>query len=183
MPTSTSNIQGFFGKQGTEEHNFQEDFDHYREKRSGFLKTIWAICVNILVLRGVLILLSNHFSQLQSTLKKNFKLFVVQSDFFVSCSVKYPDTKLNSPRDVLNCMRKNYQFSFLSNFGKVVVILSIVPAPSCSVERSFSLFQKLKTYLRSTRDQDCHSHLALLRTEHSYSNRKYLSSFYLFWIL
>ena len=52
----------------------------------------------------------------------------------------------------------------MSNFGKVVVILSIIPAISCCVERSFSVLQKLKTYLRSTR------HPALLRIERSHSN-------------
>ena len=65
-------------------------------------------------------------------------------------------------------MRENYQFNFLPNFGKVVVILSIIPAASCFAQRSFNLLQKPKTYLRSTRDQD---HLALLRIERGYSNR------------
>ena len=96
---------------------------------------------------------------------------MVEHDFFVSFNVKYLDKKFNSSSDVLSCMRKNYQFSFLSNFGKVVVILSIIPAVSCCAEGSFSVLQKLKTYLRITRDLDCLSNLALLRIQRSYSNR------------
>ena len=124
---------------------------------------------------------------------------MVEYDFFVPFNVKYPYTKLNSSRDFLNCMRKNYQFSFLSNFGKVVFILSIIPLTSCCAGRSSSVLQKLKTYLKSTRDQDCRSHPALLHIERFYSNRirhgkkwlmswiketlfQVLSNFYLFWI-
>ena len=88
-----------------------------------------------------------------------FELLVLEHDFFVSFSVRYPDTKPNSSRDVLNCMRENYQFRFLSNFGKVAVILSIIQATS-SAERSFSVLQKLKTYLESSSYQGCKiSHL------------------------
>ena len=68
-------------------------------------------------------------------------------------------------------MRDNYHFRFLSNFGKVVAILNIIPATSCFAERSFSVLRKLKTYLRSTMGQDCRSHLALLRVERAYSTR------------
>ena len=124
---------------------------------------------------------------------------MVEYDFFVPFNVKYPYTKLNSSRDFLNCMPKNYQFSFLSNFGKVVFILSIIPLTSCCAGRSSGVLQKLKTYLKSTRDQDCRSHLALLRIERFYSNRirhgkndwcvwikersfQVPSNFYLFWI-
>ena len=88
------------------------------------------------------------------------ELLVLEHDFFVSFSVRYPDTKPNSSRDVLNCMRENYQFRFLSNFGKVAVILSIIQATSSSAERSFSVLQKLKTYLESSSYQGCKiSHL------------------------
>ena len=64
---------------------------------------------------------------------------------FVSFNVKYPETKLNSPRDVLNCMRDNYQFSFLSNIGKADIIHCITPATFSYAEGSFSALGKLKT--------------------------------------
>ena len=68
-------------------------------------------------------------------------------------------------------MHGNYKFSFLPNLGTVVVILDIIPATSCSAERSFSVLRKLKTYPRRTMEEDCLSHLTLLRIEHAYNNR------------
>ena len=68
-------------------------------------------------------------------------------------------------------MQGNYKFSFLPNLGTVVVILDIIPATSCSAERSFSVLQKLKRYPRRTMEEDCLSHLTLLRPEHAYNNR------------
>ena len=124
-----------------------------------------AICVSLLVLWRVLILLSSRFSQLQSIWRLDFELLVADHDFFVSFNVKYPNAKFNSPCDVLNNRCRNYQFSFLSNFGKVVVILSIIPATSCAAEQSFIMLQKLKTYFRSARDQECVSQVVPLRIE------------------
>ena len=68
-------------------------------------------------------------------------------------------------------MHGNYKFSFLQSLGTVAVILNIIPATSCSTEQSFSLLRKLKTYPGSTLEEDCLSHLALLRIERAYSNR------------
>ena len=68
-------------------------------------------------------------------------------------------------------MHGNYKFSFLPNLGTAVVILAIIPATSCSAERSFSVLRKLKTYPRRTMEEDCLSHLTLLRIEHAYNNR------------
>ena len=90
----------------------------------------------------------------------------------VSFNIKYPDTKLNSARGILNCMRDNYQFSFLPNFGKVAVILNIIPATSCSAERSFNELRKLKRDIRSIMDQACLSHLSLVHIERAYSSNR-----------
>ena len=60
--------------------------------------------------------------------------------------------------------------SFLQNCGKVDIIHNIIPTTPCSAERSFSVLQKLKTYRWITRDEDCVSHLSLLRIEGAYSN-------------
>ena len=82
ISTSSTNVLAFFSKEGTEEHDFHEAFDHYSvevflnhwiwpsmNKRSSFQEIIPAICVNLLVLWWVLFVLSNHLSQLQSTSK------------------------------------------------------------------------------------------------------------------
>ena len=68
-------------------------------------------------------------------------------------------------------MHGNYKLSFLPNLGTVVVILDITPATSCSTERSFSVLRKLKTYPRRPIEENCLSHLTLLRIEHAYNNR------------
>ena len=106
---------------------------------------------------------------------------------FFSFNVKYPNRKLNS-RDVLSYIHENYQLSFLSNFGKLVVILSLL-----LLLNDHLVCCKNWKLLRSTRDQDCLSHVALLHTVHylhtflQQQKRSFqilfLSNFYLFWIL
>ena len=64
---------------------------------------------------------------------------MVEHDLFVAFNVKFPDTKLNSPVGVTNCMRGNYQSSFLPNFGKIAVVFNIIQPTSCPAERSFSV--------------------------------------------
>ena len=60
-------------------------------------------------------------------------------------------------------MYGNYKLSFLPNLGTVDLILNIIPATSCSAERSFNVLRKLKTYHRER--------LALLRIQRAYNNR------------
>ena len=55
--------------------------------------------------------------------------------------------------------------SFRCNFGEVVVILSVAPTVSCSVEQSFSVLRRPKRNLRSIVGQDRLCHLALLCIE------------------
>ena len=64
-------------------------------------------------------------------------------------------------------MHGNYKFSL----GTVAVILNIITATSCSAERPFSLLGKLEIYPGSIMEENCLSHLALLRIERAYSNR------------
>ena len=54
---------------------------------------------------------------------------------------------------------------------KVLRILAVIPATSCSAERSFSSLRRLKTYLRNTMTQERLSDLALLHFETSYVNQ------------
>ena len=46
----------------------------------------------------------------------------------------------------------------------------MIPATSCSAERSFSALCRLKTYLRSTMGQQRVSDIALINTERAYDN-------------
>ena len=47
----------------------------------------------------------------------------------------------------------------------------MIPATSCTAERSFSSLRRLKTYLRSTCGQERLSNLALLHIETEFVNR------------
>ena len=49
-------------------------------------------------------------------------------------------------------------------------ILAVIPATSCSAERSFSALRRLKTYLRSTMGQQRVSNIALISIERAYAN-------------
>ena len=54
----------------------------------------------------------------------------------------------------------------------VVHILAVIPATSCSAERSFRALRRLKTYLRNTMGQQRVSnvHIALINIERAYAN-------------
>ena len=55
--------------------------------------------------------------------------------------------------------------------AKVIKIFTVIPATSCSAERSFSSLRRLKTYLRNTCGQERLSSLAILHIETEFVNR------------
>ena len=59
----------------------------------------------------------------------------------------------------------------LPEFAKALKILAVIPATSCSAERSFSSLRRLKTYLRNSMGQERLSSLALLHIEREYINK------------
>ena len=70
--------------------------------------------------------------------------------------------------EIRETMHKNDPFDIFPEFSKVVHILAVIPATSCSAEqscsaeRSFSALRRLKTYLRSTMGQQRVATLLLL---------------------
>ena len=54
---------------------------------------------------------------------------------------------------------------------KLIKIFAVIPATSCSAERSFSSLRRLKTYLRNTMSQDRLTNLAVMTIEPGYVNR------------
>ena len=54
---------------------------------------------------------------------------------------------------------------------KLMKIFAVIPATSCSAERSFSSLRRLKTYLRNTMSQDRLTNLAVMTIEPGYVNR------------
>ena len=59
----------------------------------------------------------------------------------------------------------------IPELAKAIHIFAVIPATSCSAERSFSSLRRLKTYLRNTCGQERLSSLALLHIETEYVNR------------
>ena len=71
---------------------------------------------------------------------------------------------------MLETMQENDLFDIFPEFSKVVHILAMIPAISCSAEWSFSALRQLKTYLHSTMGQQRASNIALINTERLYAN-------------
>ena len=72
--------------------------------------------------------------------------------------------------EMLETMHENDLFDMFPEFSDVVHILAVIPATSCSAERSFSALRRLKNYLRSTIGQKRVSNIALINTERAYAN-------------
>ena len=70
----------------------------------------------------------------------------------------------------LETMHENALFDIFPEFSKVVHILAVIPATSCSAERSFSALRRLKTYLRSTMGQQRVSNIVLINIDRAYAN-------------
>ena len=80
-------------------------------------------------------------------------LLTMEQDMFKNFRDNNDDVRLESAADVLGCMHENGLNDFLPHFAKPMNVLSIIPAPSCTSERSFSALRRLKIYLRSTMEQ------------------------------
>ena len=72
--------------------------------------------------------------------------------------------------EMLETVHKNDLFDMCPEFSNVVHILAVIPATSCSAERSFSALRRLKTYLCSTMGQQRVFNIALINIEGAYVN-------------
>ena len=59
----------------------------------------------------------------------------------------------------------------IPTLAKALKIFAVIPATSCSSERSFSSLRRLKTYLRSMMGQERLSNLAILHIETEFVNK------------
>ena len=73
--------------------------------------------------------------------------------------------------EVFNLLCKNDILSMIPTLSKAIRMYAVIPATSCSAERSFSSLRRLKTYLRNVMSQDRLSSLAVLHIEREYVNR------------
>ena len=71
--------------------------------------------------------------------------------------------------EMVEKMHENDLFNIFPEFSKVVHILAVIPATSCSAGRSFSALRRLKTYPRSIMGQRV-SNIALIDIERAYAN-------------
>ena len=76
-----------------------------------------------------------------------------------------------SVSEVYKLFWSNDVLSMIPTLGKAIQMYAVIPATSCSAERSFSSLRRLKTYLRNTMGQDMLSSLALLHIEREFVNR------------
>ena len=72
--------------------------------------------------------------------------------------------------EMLETVHENDLFDMFPEFSNVVHILAVIPATSCSAERSFSALRRLNTYLRSTMGQRRVSNIPLIIIETAYVN-------------
>ena len=85
--------------------------------------------------------------------------------------------RLFSPISFRNtyCIGKNHVREqarrHFATFFRLCKILGVIPATSCSAERSFSCLRRLKTYARNTFGQNCLNCLKVLNVERAFTNR------------
>ena len=81
---------------------------------------------------------------------------LLQADQCLFCQFKKAHLEpksLKKAADVIEALHSNRLFEMVPEFSKVVSILTVIPATSCSAERSFSGLRRLKTYLHNTMGQ------------------------------
>ena len=76
-----------------------------------------------------------------------------------------------SVSEIYKLLWANDVLSMIPHLAKAIQIYAVIPATSCSAERSFSSLRRLKTYLRNTMGQKRLSSLALLHIERKFVNR------------
>ena len=76
-----------------------------------------------------------------------------------------------TPTALAKIMSLNKLDVILLKFFRLCKILAVIPATSCSAERSFSCLRRLKTYTRNTMGQNRLNCLAVLNVERAFTNR------------
>ena len=72
------------------------------------------------------------------------------------------EKSIKTAAKVINVLHENSLYEMTPGFSKVAFILAVIPATSCSAERSFSGLRRLKTNLCSTMGQRSLNSLARL---------------------
>ena len=103
---------------------------------------------------------------------------LLQADQRLFCQFKaaHVGKSIKTPAEVIEVLNANSLYEMTPEFSKVTSILAVIPATSCSAERSFSGLRRLKTYLRSTMGQNRLNSLAIVCIERSYGNKVIVNS-------
>ena len=106
--------------------------------------------------------LSQFYNLDEELLKADHQLFKHVKEAYVPIG--------SASSEMFKLLHDNATLAMIPELSKAVKIYTVIPATSCSAERSFSALRRLKTYLRSTMGQHRLSDLALLTVERKYVN-------------
>ncbi|CAL4119289.1 unnamed protein product, partial [Meganyctiphanes norvegica] len=98
---------------------------------------------------------------------------LLRADFEILKNIKADNTSLNLP-SVSEIYESLYQadlIQMIPEMSKDLKIFSVIPATTCTAERSFSGLRRMKTYLHNTIGQDKLKSVALLNIECIYANK------------
>jgi len=103
---------------------------------------------------------------------------LLQADQCLFCQFKaaHVGKSIKTTVEVIEVLNANSLYEMTPEFSKVASILAVIPATSCSAERSLSGLRRLKTYLRSTMGQNRLNSLAIVCIERSYGNKVIVNS-------
>jgi len=115
-------------------------------------------------------LVATHYGLQKDLLKIDHSVF----QNFLDNLEKNKDLEQYQPKTATTLYQTFCHYNLLDmlpEFSKLVTIFTVIPATSCSAERSFSGLRRLKNYLRSTMGQTRLSNLVVLNIERSYANQ------------
>jgi len=99
---------------------------------------------------------------------------LLEADFGIFKNVKADDETLNSSTtasEIYEALHQADLIQMLPELHKIMKIFAIIPATTCTAERSFSGLRRMKTYLRNTMGQDRLNSVALINIERCYANK------------
>ena len=107
----------------------------------------------------------DDMNKLSSDFSSDFDSFLLQSQLPLF-KILLGDDTFNSFDDILDKVKvlPKEQFSMISEVMKIIKLLLVNPATTASGERSFSAARRLKTWLRSTMNQERFNSVAILHT-------------------
>lgn len=114
---------------------------------------------------------TTSFEKVAEFYELNEELLVADHRLFTTFKKGHPDVEGKSAAEVVELLHEYELVDILPEFSKAAIILAVIPATSCSAERSFSGLRRMKTYLRNSMGQKRLSNIALLNIERSYANK------------